>query len=55
MQRIAAVIGTPDLTEETLAIYSGDLSTAFGKVAELGYDGVELMTRDPSQLDGSSE
>ncbi len=53
MQRIAAVIGTPDLTEETLAIYSGDLSTAFGKVAELGYDGVELMTRDPSQLDGS--
>ena len=53
MQRIAAVIGTPDLTEKTLAIYSGDLATAFGKVAKLGYEGVELMTRDPSQLDGS--
>lgn len=25
---------------------------AFGKVAALGYDGVELMTKDPAQLDG---
>ncbi len=46
------MIGAPDLEEETLAVYRGDLATAFGKVAELGYDGVELMTKDPTQLDG---
>ena len=52
MIKIATMIGAPDLKEETLAPYSGDLATAFGKVAELGYDGVELMTKDPSKLDG---
>jgi sugar phosphate isomerase/epimerase len=52
MIKIAAMIGAPDLEEETLAVYSGDLATAFSKVAELGYDGVELMTKDPTQLDG---
>jgi len=50
--KIAAMIGAPDLEEETLAIYSGDLETAFAKVAALGYDGVELMTKEPKQLDG---
>jgi sugar phosphate isomerase/epimerase len=50
--KIAAMIGAPDLEQETLAVYSGDLATAFGKVAALGYDGVELMTKDPTQLDG---
>jgi sugar phosphate isomerase/epimerase len=54
MIKIAAMIGTPDLERETLAVYSGDLATAFGKVAALGYDGVELMTKDPTQLDGVS-
>ena len=53
MIKIAAMIGAPDLDEETLAVYSGGLPTAFAKVAELGYDGVELMTRDPGQLDGA--
>ncbi|HET6443252.1 MAG TPA: sugar phosphate isomerase/epimerase family protein [candidate division Zixibacteria bacterium] len=51
MIKIAAMIGTPDLTQETLALYSGDLDIAFRKVADLGYDGVELMTKDPSRLD----
>jgi sugar phosphate isomerase/epimerase len=51
--KIAAMIGTPDLQAETLAIYSGDLVTAFRKVAALGYDGVEFMTKDPSRLDGA--
>jgi len=50
--KIAAMIGAPDLEQETLAIYSGQLATAFAKVAKLGYDGVELMTKDPTQLDG---
>jgi sugar phosphate isomerase/epimerase len=50
--KIAAMIGAPDLKQETLAVYSGDLATAFVKVAGLGYDGVELMTKDPTQLEG---
>jgi sugar phosphate isomerase/epimerase len=50
--KIAAMIGTPDLEQETLAVYSGDLATAFEKVAKLGYDGVELMTKNPAQLNG---
>ena len=51
--KIAALIGTPDLQADTLAIYSGDLIAAFCKVAALGYDGVEFMTKDPSRLDGA--
>jgi sugar phosphate isomerase/epimerase len=50
--KIAAMIGAPDLEEETLAVYSGDPAAAFHKVAQLGYDGVELMTKNPMQLDG---
>jgi sugar phosphate isomerase/epimerase len=50
--KIAAMIGAPDLAEETLAVYSGDLNAAFHKVAQLGYDGIELMTKNPRQLDG---
>ncbi len=52
MIKIAAMIGAPDLEEETLAVYSGDLPAAFHKVAQMGYDGVELMTKNPIQLDG---
>jgi len=51
--KIAATIGTPDLRTETLALYSGDVATALRKVAALGYDGVEFMMRDPTQLDGA--
>ncbi len=52
MIKIASMVGAPDLQQETLAIYSNDLETAFEKLAALGYDGVELMTRDPQNLDG---
>ncbi len=52
MIKIAAMVGTSDLTQDTLAIYRGDLDSALGKLAELGYDGVEFMTKDPSALDG---
>jgi sugar phosphate isomerase/epimerase len=51
MIKIASMVGCPDLRQETLAIYSGDLDTAFEKLAMHGYDGVELMTRDPQLLD----
>jgi sugar phosphate isomerase/epimerase len=50
--KIAAMIGAPDLKQGTLAVYSGDLPAVFRKLARLGYDGVELMTKDPTQLDG---
>jgi sugar phosphate isomerase/epimerase len=49
--KIAAMVGAPDLGQPTLAVYSGDLADAFHRLAALGYDGVELMTRDPSRLD----
>jgi sugar phosphate isomerase/epimerase len=52
--KIASMIGAPDLEQETLAVYSGDLATAFAKVAKLGFDGVELMTKNPAHLDGVS-
>jgi sugar phosphate isomerase/epimerase len=51
MIKIASMVGSPDLRQETLAIYSGDLDNAFEKLAKHGYDGVELMTRDPQLLD----
>jgi sugar phosphate isomerase/epimerase len=53
MIKIATMIGAPDLEQETLAIYSGDLAAAFEKVAALGYDGVELMMKDPAHFDGA--
>jgi sugar phosphate isomerase/epimerase len=53
MIKLAAMVGTPDLRAETLAVYSGNLELAFSHLAALGYTGVELMTRDPEQLDGN--
>jgi len=51
--KVAAMVGCPDLEAPTLASYSGDLRAAFHKLAALGYDGVELMTKKPSRLDGA--
>jgi sugar phosphate isomerase/epimerase len=52
--KISAMIGTPELEKAPVAIYKGDLATAFGKVADLGYDGVELMVKAPRRLDGEA-
>ncbi len=52
--KISAVVGTPELTRPAFAVYQQDLPTAFGRLADLGYDGVELLTKDPCRLDGSS-
>lgn len=52
MIKIGSMVGAPDLGTPTLAPYSGDLETAFQKLARLGFEGVELMTRQPSRLDG---
>jgi sugar phosphate isomerase/epimerase len=52
--KIASVVGTPDLETPALGPYTGNLPEAFAKLAKLGYDGVELMTKNPSRLDGSA-
>jgi 5-keto-L-gluconate epimerase len=52
MIRIASMVGAPDLETPTLAPYSGDLSQSFKKLSALGYEGIELMTKRPSGLDG---
>jgi sugar phosphate isomerase/epimerase len=52
MIRIASMVGGPDLQTPTLAAFSGDLPFAFARLAELDYDGVELMIKNPAALDG---
>jgi sugar phosphate isomerase/epimerase len=54
MIRIASMVGGPDLETPTLAPYSGDLEQACLKLAALGYDGIELMTKQPSALNAAS-
>jgi len=54
MIKISSMVGTPDLKAPVLAPYRGDLPSAFAKLAKLGYDGVEFMTKDPSKLNGST-
>ena len=52
MIKIASMVGTPDLEAPTLAPYSGNLRETFSKLAALGYDGVEFMTKNPALLNG---
>ena len=54
MIKISSMVGAPDLAERTLAPFQGNLDEAFAKHAALGYDGVELMLRDPARLDGAA-
>jgi sugar phosphate isomerase/epimerase len=54
MIKIAAMVGAPDLEKETLAVYSKDLPVAFEKLAALGYEGIELMMKNPDKLDGGN-
>ena len=54
MIKISSMVGTPDLKMPALASYCGDLPAAFAKLARLGYDGVEFMTKNPSLLNGAA-
>ncbi len=54
MISISSMVGCPDLQTRTLGPYQGSLPTAFARLAALGYDGVELMLKDPAQLDSQS-
>lgn len=47
-------VATPDVAiAESVTAYQGSLEKSFGDLAKMGYDGVELMTLDPSKLDWS--
>jgi sugar phosphate isomerase/epimerase len=52
MLKIGSMVGAPDLETATLAPFSGDLETAFQKLATLGYEGAEIMLKNPAKLDG---
>lgn len=49
--RLAYTVATPDTTTNPMLAYRGDLDAVFGHLAGLGYDGVELMLRDPAALE----
>ena len=51
MLKIASMVGAPDLETPTLAPFQGDLGQALQKLSALGYDGIELMTKQPARLD----
>ena len=46
------MVGAPDLETPTLAPYGGDLQAAFARLSALGYEGIELMTKNPVRLSG---
>ncbi len=45
------VICGPDVAYGPLALLSGTFEEKVEKAARLGYDGIELMVRDPAELD----
>ena len=49
--KLAYTVATPDTTTSPMLAYRGDLDAVFGDLSSLGYDGVELMLRDPAALD----
>jgi sugar phosphate isomerase/epimerase len=51
--KLAYTVATPDTTTSPMLAYRGDLDRVFGDLQGLGYDGVELMLRDPAALDAA--
>lgn len=50
--KLAFTVATPDTHDANMAAFRGDgLEHAFSTLAQLGYDGAELMVRDPAELD----
>jgi len=47
--KIAIVVSTPEVTIQPLGLW-GDFEENVGKIAELGYDAIELFVGDPGQL-----
>ena len=45
-------VATPDVAvADSVTAYQGSLDKSFGDLGRLGYDGVELMTLNPGELD----
>jgi len=45
-------VATPELRiDETVTAFQGDTREAFRRLRDLGYDGAELMMRDPDSVD----
>ena len=51
--KFAFTVNAPDVRTKGLA-WSGDPETIFGKLKEVGYDGVEIFVRDPNELDAGT-
>lgn len=51
MMKLCYQVATPDVAvSPAVTAFQGKLEYSFGKLAELGYDGVELMTLNPLEL-----
>jgi sugar phosphate isomerase/epimerase len=50
--KIGYVVATPELRfDEGVTAYQGDMDEAFRKLRDLGFDGAELMIRDPDRIE----
>lgn len=50
--KIGTVVGMPDLERPTLGLFQGpDLARSLRGAAEVGFDGAELMLKNPARLD----
>jgi sugar phosphate isomerase/epimerase len=49
--KLAFTVATPETHDTKMAAFRGDLERVFGTLAEIGYDGAELMVRNPAELD----
>ena len=49
--KIGTVVGMPDLEKPTLGLFQGpDLDKSLGGAARIGFDGAELMLKNPAKL-----
>jgi len=49
--KLSYTLATPDTASEKMLAFRGDMKENFRQLAALGYQGVELMVRDPKELD----
>lgn len=51
MIKFAFTVATPDVSSKTILAYTGPMEESIPELADLGYDGVELMVRCPQEFD----
>ncbi len=49
--KLAFTVATPDTADSAMLALAGELGESFQLLAKLGYEGAELMVRDPARLD----